>query len=380
MTTPPTTPPLPVNELILKVASRCNLDCDYCYEYHHGDESWRRQAAVMSLETAARAADRIVEHARAHRLEQVTVSLHGGEPMLAGAARIEAIARLLRERVAPVAELTLMMQSNGTLVDDEMIRILVEQKIWVGVSVDGPRAVNDLHRLDHAGRSSFDATCRGIEALRAAGVLNGLLAVIDVTTDPIACFDALAGFGVPDLDFMLPHHNWVRPPPRPSDGGATAYGEWLVRIWRAWIGGRHAWTRIRYLSQIVRGLVGGRGLFEGLGLAPVQLLVINSDGELEGVDTLKSSGDAQQRLALSLFDVPIDAVLRDRRYLARQQGIAALSSECTACPLVRVCGGGYFPHRYRGGGSFDAPSVYCADIEHLVRTMIDDIRTRRRRA
>ena len=62
---------LPVNEFIVKIASRCNLNCDYCYEYNLGDSTWRSQPAVMSLETLGRAADRIVEHVRAHHLQRV---------------------------------------------------------------------------------------------------------------------------------------------------------------------------------------------------------------------------------------------------------------------------------------------------------------------
>lgn len=369
---------LPVNEFILKVASRCNLDCDYCYEYRF-DDSWRAQPAVMSLETAAHAAERVAEHARAHRLERVMVALHGGEPMLAGPERIGRIARLLRERIEPAAALDLTMQSNATLVTDEMVEVLLRERIAVGVSIDGPAAVNDLHRLDHAGRSSFEATRRGLERLKESGALSGLLAVIDVRADPLECFDSLASFGVPRVDFLLPHHNWVRPPPRPG-GDPVAYGAWYARIWRAWIGGRHSWMQIRYLEQLLRGLVGAPGLVEGLGLDPVQLLVVATDGTLEGVDTLKSCGDAEQRLGLSLFDVPVDAVLRERRYLARQGGATSLCAQCQRCEALRVCGGGYLPHRYAGGGSFDAPSVYCADILHLVRTVHDDVRTRRKAA
>ncbi len=367
---------LPVNEFILKVASRCNLDCDYCYEYRF-DDSWRAQPAVMSLETAAHAAERVAEHVRAHRLERVMVALHGGEPMLAGPERIGRIARLLRERIEPAAALDLTMQSNATLVTDAMVEVLLRERIAVGVSIDGPAAVNDLHRLDHAGRSSFEATRRGLEHLKESGVLSGLLAVIDVRTDPLECFDSLATYGVPRVDFLLPHHNWVRPPPRPG-GDPVAYGAWYARIWHAWIVGRHSWMQIRYLEQILRGLVGAPGLVEGLGLAPVQLLVVAADGTLEGVDTLKSCGDAEQRLGLSLFDVPVDAVLRERRYLARQGGATSLCAQCQRCEALRVCGGGYLPHRYAGGGSFDAPSVYCADILHLVRAVRDDVRARRK--
>ncbi len=372
--------PLPANEFILKIASRCNLNCDYCYEYNLGDDSWRRQPAFMSLDTAMKAVERILEHIRAHAVtDTIVVSLHGGEPMLAGAAHVSAIAKLIRERLEPHAPVELTMQSNATLVDPDMLTVLRDNRIAVGVSVDGPSHVNDLHRLDHANRSSFDATYSGIRDLRDAGVLSGILSVIDVTSDPLEVFDFVATLEVPQVDFLLPHHNWLRLPRRPN-GDLRAYGKWYAPIWEAWLGGRHSWMRIRYFEQIIRALVGAQGLFEGLGLAAVQLIVVAADGSLEGVDTLKSCGDGQQKLHLSIIDAPIDAVLEKNVYAIRQAGADQLCDQCLACPYREVCGGGYFPHRYRGGGLFNSPSVYCDDIQHIIARIRGDIATRSMKA
>ena len=130
---------------------------------------------------------------------------------------------------------------------------------------------------------------------------------------------------------------------------------------------------------MVRTLVGAPGLFEGLGIDPVQLLVIATDGTLEGVDTLKSCGDEQQKLHLSVIDSPIDAVLERASYGARQSGASELCQQCRDCKWMTVCGGGYYPHRYRGQRSFDAPSVLCADIMHLLGRIHDDIGRRSQR-
>ena len=250
--------PLPANEFILKIASRCNLNCDYCYEYNLGDESWRRQPKFMSLDTARHAVDRIIQHRQTHGLtEPIMVSLHGGEPMLAGAARVDSIAKLIRERLEPHAPVELTMQTNATLVEPAMLTVLRNNRIAVGVSIDGPAGVNDRHRLDHARRSSFGATYTGIVALRDAGVLSGLLSVIDVESEPLEVFDFVATLAVPQVDFLLPHHNWTRLPVRPG-GDRNAYGRWYAAIWGAWLNGRHSWMRIRYFEQIIRAPLGAR--------------------------------------------------------------------------------------------------------------------------
>ena len=37
--------------LVVKVASRCNLNCTYCYVYNMGDNSYKLQPKFMSIET-----------------------------------------------------------------------------------------------------------------------------------------------------------------------------------------------------------------------------------------------------------------------------------------------------------------------------------------
>ena len=76
--------PSPLNEFIFKIESRCNLNCDYCYVYNLGDESWRSAPRFMTPAIAAAAARRIREHAQAHGVTGVGVSFHGGEPLLRG--------------------------------------------------------------------------------------------------------------------------------------------------------------------------------------------------------------------------------------------------------------------------------------------------------
>ena len=76
---------VPFRQFILKVHSRCNLSCSYCYVYEMADQAWRDQPNRMSIPVADKVVERIAEHAQKHALMSVDVILHGGEPLLAGA-------------------------------------------------------------------------------------------------------------------------------------------------------------------------------------------------------------------------------------------------------------------------------------------------------
>src|SRR5262249_19539832 len=69
--------PTPIRQFVLKIYSRCNLACDYCYVYTMADQTWRDRPLLMSADVVRLAADRIAEHAGRHCLPRVGVVLHG---------------------------------------------------------------------------------------------------------------------------------------------------------------------------------------------------------------------------------------------------------------------------------------------------------------
>ena len=44
--------PIPFREFVVKVHSRCDLACDYCYMYEIADETWRARPGRMSVASA----------------------------------------------------------------------------------------------------------------------------------------------------------------------------------------------------------------------------------------------------------------------------------------------------------------------------------------
>src|SRR5664280_1556604 len=144
-----------MRQFICKVASRCNLDCDYCYIYHHIDQTWRSQPQKMSLETACQLGKRICEHARKHHLAGVDVTLHGGEPLLVGVEYLEKWVEQVSAAASGV-RIQYQMQTNGVLFDEKALNFCLKWNIRVGLSMDGPRRANDLHRFNFDKKSSFD--------------------------------------------------------------------------------------------------------------------------------------------------------------------------------------------------------------------------------
>ncbi|WP_328314106.1 FxsB family radical SAM/SPASM domain protein [Streptomyces sp. NBC_00442] len=361
-----------LSQFVLKVHSRCDLACDHCYVYEHADTSWRGRPKAVSDEILARVADRIAEHARRHDLPTVHVVLHGGEPLLAGPARLRRAAEELRRALRGVSALDLRMHTNGVLLDENFCDLFLELGIKVGVSLDGDKVSNDRHRRYADGRSSHHKVIRAVELLnrpRYRALFAGLLCTIDVENDPVAVYDALVELAPPRIDFLLPHATWDTPPPRPG-GAATPYAAWLDAVYRRWDAAGRT-VPVRVFDSVLRTLRGESSLTESLGLAPADLVVIETDGTFEQADSLKTSYDGAPATGMDVFTHSLDDVLQHPGMLARQQGIEQLCAQCRACPVVRSCGGGLYAHRYRTGSDFDNPSVFCPDLLALVTTIRD---------
>ncbi|WP_282686658.1 MULTISPECIES: radical SAM/SPASM protein FxsB, inactivated metallohydrolase extension form [unclassified Streptomyces] len=367
-----TGPLVPFREFVLKVHSRCDLACDHCYVYEHADQSWLTRPKVISDEAISWTARRLAEHATTHALPSVTVILHGGEPLLAGPARLRRVCEELGSALNGIAELDLRIHTNGVQLSPRYLDLFDEFHVRVGISLDGDRAANDRHRRYADGRSSHPMVLRAVELLREERYRHldlGLLCTVDIHNDPVAVHDALAELEPPLVDFLLPHATWDEPPPRP-DGSPTAYAAWLLTVFDRWTEqGRP--MPVRMFASVLSSLSGGPSLTESLGLAPTDLVVIETDGTLEQVDSLKSAYEGAAATGFDVFRNTFDEVAAHPGVRARQLGLAGVSETCRRCPVVRSCGGGLYTHRYRSddasGGGFDNPSVYCADLAALIR-------------
>lgn len=124
--------PAPFRQFILKVHSRCNLSCTYCYVYEMADQGWRSLPKRMSSGMANAAVERIAEHVKEHDLAHVDVILHGGEPLLAGRDWLARLVETLHVHVPARVDVT--VQTNGILLDRSTLEIFAE----LGVRVPAP--------------------------------------------------------------------------------------------------------------------------------------------------------------------------------------------------------------------------------------------------
>lgn len=63
-----------ITSLVLKVASRCNLNCSYCYMYNLGDTTYKNQPKVMEKSTVDNILNSVSEYTKKIRLKIFNLS------------------------------------------------------------------------------------------------------------------------------------------------------------------------------------------------------------------------------------------------------------------------------------------------------------------
>jgi uncharacterized protein len=181
MTTPPALPPRPPNappafHLLAKPSgSACNLDCAYCYFLDK--EALYPGSKFRMSETALE--QYIRQTIEAHQTDVVNLAWQGGEPTLMGLDFFQRAIALAEKYRRPGMSFLHTLQTNGTLLDDEWAAFFKEHGFLIGISLDGPRQLHDVYRVDKGGQPTFDRVMRGVRLLQKHGVEFNILTTVN---------------------------------------------------------------------------------------------------------------------------------------------------------------------------------------------------------
>jgi uncharacterized protein len=154
--------------LTLKPVLGCNLQCSGCYE----TEVFR----LKGNRPAPYDLDAVIETMR--QFPPGPAVLHGGEITLMPVPDIRRICEAAREQGRQIT-----IQTNATIITKALLELLVEFKVFVGTSLNGPDVLNrdrvivDLAATDR----TTERIHRNIEALREIGLEVGVITVLSKT-------------------------------------------------------------------------------------------------------------------------------------------------------------------------------------------------------
>jgi uncharacterized protein len=135
--------------LLIKPASAdCNLACAYCF--------YLSKSGLYPNSARHRMSERVLERIVSSYLstEQSIYSFgwQGGEPMLMGVEFFRKVVELQSHYGRPGSVVANGLQTNATLITEELARLFSEYRFLLGVSLDGPE---EIHNTCKVGRCKF---------------------------------------------------------------------------------------------------------------------------------------------------------------------------------------------------------------------------------
>jgi uncharacterized protein len=183
-----------IHHMYLLPTSDCNFRCMYCFME---DTERPLEPDYMNQETAESAIRIFAKLARDNGPASVTI--YGGEPLLNAETTYFALRflrQLQREGEFPEG-LEVSMLSNGSLVDEETVRVLKESNAGIGISIDGPCHLHDAARKDCIGTGTFDSAIRGFRLLQREGLNPSVSCTLNAFT--IQFMDEIVDFIIKEL-------------------------------------------------------------------------------------------------------------------------------------------------------------------------------------
>ena len=154
-----------IKNLVLSLTGQCNFACRYCYAAEHNKEMMSVETALAAVKMAASSLP---------EGEKFIIQFSGGEPLL-NFKVLHAVVGYVQENKVPAV---LQIQTNGSLLSDKIAKYLFQNKVAIGVSLDGKPKVNDKLRLTKDGKGATEQILQGLEVLKRNNIACGITCVV----------------------------------------------------------------------------------------------------------------------------------------------------------------------------------------------------------
>jgi uncharacterized protein len=343
----------PYQIMIKPLGPICDLACTYCY-YLPVEKLYRKNDFRMSDEL-------LEEFTRQFLLSgdavEVEIAWHGGEPTLMGLEFFERAVYYQRKHAPPWMRIQNTLQTNGVGLNESWAQFFAENDFLIGISLDGPRQLHNVYRLDKGGNPTFDRVLAGLRLLQEHKVkLNILTAVHQANEDrPLEVYRFLRDEIKAEFIQFIPIVE--RLPYGESLEGrlvteATVqpaqFGEFLIRIFDEWVRRDVGQVFIQIFDVTLGAWLGKQGGLCDFSPTCGNTPVLEHNGDIYTCDHFV---DAAHFLGNMLKRPLIELITSRRLRDFGQAKWTALPSCCHRCEVVFACNGGCPKDRFE-------PSLY----------------------
>lgn len=347
--------PVPrITSLLIKPASAvCNLDCSYCFYLDREADPYKSlPARRMSFDTLERLVDSYLFYSYPNSI----FAFQGGEPTLAGLPFFEKLVALQQHHGRNGQSVSNALQTNAMLLDQSWCDLFRAYHWLLGVSLDGPEAVNDRYRFNKEGRGTWKRVMQSVELLQKNKVEFNILCVLSQANVGSAkeLYRFYRSLGIDNVQYIPLAEFDAEGNPLPFTITAQQYGRFLTETFDLWWPERRR-MRIRFFDNLAEALAGQKPGTCTMHETCDSYVVVEYNGDVYPCDFFVNS-------SWKLGNVELDSwpeiARRTRRYSFASKKTLA-HPECQVCQYQSICHGGCPKFRHGPHGNFEDLDYFC---------------------
>lgn len=357
MSTKATHRPIPISGVMWKTVSEaCNLACDYCYY----SRCKGRPKRIDRIDDAV--LDKFIKEYMEMKRGVVPFAWQGGEPLLAGLDFFKKVVFYQAKHAPPNTTISNSIQTNGTLIKKEWADFFKTYNFLVGVSIDGPKEINDARRVTGSGKGSFDAIMNGIDHLKEANVDFNILTVLHENNihkaKELMDFYKEENFThiqfIPCMDFLAQEID------QPGEFLITPkeYGDFLCDVFDIWYNDGQPNMSIRFFDDLLANHLNqnpGSCVFSEM--CP-KTIILEHNGDAYPCDFYIH----EDYLLGNVGTDSLESIVNHERMEKFLEKKPDLSDACKSCEFLDFCYGGCPRNREQDGANID---FFCESYKQI---------------
>jgi uncharacterized protein len=356
----------PTELIVLQPTTLCNLDCEYCF-LPRRKENLTLPIGDLALIFKNLAQDCVLE-------AKTSVCWHLGEPTVLPVEYYRAAHEVIR-RASPQTTFQFQIQTNGTKIDEQWCDFFLEERMTVGLSIDGNN-VHNSRRKDWRGEESFDRIAKGLANLQARNIDCYVIAVLsrEALTDAKSFYNFFVSIGVKQLCLNIVESEGGGIPSFLQDETVfDSIEHFYSELWEI-VANDPDPIWIREIDHSQQAIVSGQDIPNlSQEMTAGRILTILHNGDTlpftPGFATLQK--ETLERFVVgNLLSGPLSASRNRNICEFLDDAVFGLREKCLkGCEFYSVCGGGSPAHRWAEFGHFN---------EHVTRTCQASVQSRMR--
>lgn len=348
--------------MYLNVSTYCNLACKYCFIESSclSDQKYDK----MDFETAKIAIDKFLIELEKNKIEESQIILYGGEP-LTNWETVEKIIDYIKNEMK--SKITITIITNGTLLNENTINYLKDNNVGIGVSIDGPKIINDKNRIFKNNKDSvYDKAMEAIKLLNDMGCSYCVSATVtpDVVENETMVFDWLINNNIKNVFWNLYHYS------SKNDGWEEHYNkmsDFILKAYKVLKDNNIGEEKIReqlemFLNQTFK--------FHSCGAVGLNQLTIKPNGD---VCICQGDSRSSNNIVGNIITDEIEDILNNPKNDEWLKMYTVDNDECKYCPAISVCGGGCpLQAEVLFGGRTSLDKASCIYYKKLLKWLIKE--------